>query len=153
MPGGDRTGPWGAGPMTGRAAGHCAGYGRPGFMNPQFGRGHGGYGRWAGAHGGGAYGRGGCDGGFGRGFGRGAGRGAGTGAGMGFGGGSRGWRHWYHATGLPRWARFGGAVPPAVEPGPDEERRFLESQAAALQDELEAIRARLNALAGPPAAK
>jgi hypothetical protein len=49
MPRGDRTGPWGAGPMTGRAVGYCAGYSVPGYVNP--GRG---------------YGRG-----FGRGFGRG----------------------------------------------------------------------------------
>jgi hypothetical protein len=57
MPRGDRTGPWGAGPMTGRAAGYCAGYPVPGFMNP--GRGYGrGFGR-----------------GWGRGFGRGFGRG------------------------------------------------------------------------------
>jgi len=34
MPGGDRTGPMGLGPMTGRAAGYCAGYPVPGFMNP-----------------------------------------------------------------------------------------------------------------------
>ena len=34
MPGGDRTGPRGMGPLTGRAAGFCAGAGRPGFMNP-----------------------------------------------------------------------------------------------------------------------
>ncbi|MBA7496340.1 hypothetical protein ES702_06940 [subsurface metagenome] len=48
MPRGDRTGPWGLGPMTGRAAGYCAGYSVPGFMNPipGFGRGWGrGYGR------------------------------------------------------------------------------------------------------------
>ncbi|MFO8052009.1 MAG: DUF5320 domain-containing protein [Thermoplasmatota archaeon] len=31
MPRGDRTGPWGAGPMTGRGAGYCAGYRHPGF--------------------------------------------------------------------------------------------------------------------------
>jgi len=57
MPRGDRTGPWGAGPMTGRAAGYCAGYSVPGYMNPV-----GGYGR-----------------GFGRGWGRGWGRGFGRG--------------------------------------------------------------------------
>jgi len=57
MPRGDRTGPWGAGPMTGRAVGYCAGYSVPGFMNPI-----GGYGR--------GWGRG-----AGRGFGRGWGRG------------------------------------------------------------------------------
>jgi len=49
MPGGDGTGPAGMGPMTGRAAGFCAGYGVPGYMNPIGGRGF--YGR-------GAFGRG-----------------------------------------------------------------------------------------------
>lgn len=39
MPGGDRTGPGGMGPVTGRAAGYCAGYGMPGYMNPVPGRG------------------------------------------------------------------------------------------------------------------
>ena len=34
MPRGDRTGPQGAGPMTGRAAGYCAGYPVPGYANP-----------------------------------------------------------------------------------------------------------------------
>jgi hypothetical protein len=34
MPRGDGTGPWGAGPMTGRRAGYCAGYDEPGFANP-----------------------------------------------------------------------------------------------------------------------
>jgi len=34
MPGGDRTGPTGMGPMTGRTAGYCAGYPLPGYMNP-----------------------------------------------------------------------------------------------------------------------
>lgn len=38
MPRGDGTGPAGMGPMTGRAAGYCAGYDRPGFMNPVGGR-------------------------------------------------------------------------------------------------------------------
>jgi hypothetical protein len=31
MPRGDRTGPWGEGPMTGRSAGYCAGYPTPGY--------------------------------------------------------------------------------------------------------------------------
>lgn len=31
MPGGDRTGPAGAGPMTGRGAGLCGGYSTPGY--------------------------------------------------------------------------------------------------------------------------
>lgn len=34
MPGGDRTGPSGMGPMTGRGAGYCAGYATPGYANP-----------------------------------------------------------------------------------------------------------------------
>ena len=38
MPFGDGTGPAGMGPMTGRAAGFCAGYPVPGYMNPVVGR-------------------------------------------------------------------------------------------------------------------
>ena len=41
MPGGDGTGPSGTGPMTGRAAGDCAGYPAPGFTNSVLGRGFG----------------------------------------------------------------------------------------------------------------
>jgi len=37
MPQGDRTGPMGMGPMTGRRMGYCAGYDRPGFANQGFG--------------------------------------------------------------------------------------------------------------------
>lgn len=55
MPAGDRTGPWGLGPMTGRGMGYCAGLPGPGFMFPGPGMG---------------FGRG-----FGRGFGFGRGRG------------------------------------------------------------------------------
>lgn len=53
MPRGDGTGPLGQGPRTGRAAGYCAGYNVPGYMNPAPGRGFGGRGgrgrgfRWA----------------------------------------------------------------------------------------------------------
>ena len=39
MPRGDGTGPAGLGPMTGRAAGYCAGFSVPGFMNPCIGGG------------------------------------------------------------------------------------------------------------------
>ena len=46
MPGGDRTGPMGMGPMTGRAAGYCAGYPVPGYINPA-----GGHGFWGGGRG------------------------------------------------------------------------------------------------------
>ena len=63
MPRGDRTGPMGAGPMTGRGAGYCAGYSVPGYMNSVPSRGWGvGYGAgWGRGRG---WGRG-----FGRGFG------------------------------------------------------------------------------------
>ena len=92
MPRGDGTGPAGMGPMTGRAAGYCAGYGVPGYVNPIAGRaapyvptapygapvpyapapyGYSPYGLMP-------YGRGGGRG-FGRGFGRGLGRGRGGG--------------------------------------------------------------------------
>ena len=46
MPGGDRTGPMGMGPMTGRGAGYCAGSAAAGFANRVYG---GGFGRGRGA--------------------------------------------------------------------------------------------------------
>lgn len=52
MPAGDGTGPIGMGPMTGRAAGFCAGYGAPGHMNPGGGRFAGRGGAWGGRGGG-----------------------------------------------------------------------------------------------------
>jgi len=70
MPRGDRRGPEGLGPMTGRGAGFCEGAAAPGFMNygtaGGFGAGRNYGGRFAGA-------------GFGRGIGRGPGRGNGRG--------------------------------------------------------------------------
>ena len=45
MPRGDGSGPAGMGPMTGRAAGFCAGYNTPGYMNPYGGRMGAGFGR------------------------------------------------------------------------------------------------------------
>lgn len=62
MPAGDRTGPLGQGPRTGRASGFCSGYNTPGYVT-SFG---GGMGR-------------GFGGGMGRGFGRGMGKGRGFG--------------------------------------------------------------------------
>ena len=44
MPFGDGTGPRGMGPMSGRGAGYCAGFGRPGFTNPMPRRGRLGFG-------------------------------------------------------------------------------------------------------------
>jgi len=98
MPFGDGTGPAGLGPMTGRAAGFCAGYPVPGYMNPVAGR-AGFYGAGVpafGPYGAGLYGYGAGYGtpyatwgnpwlrrGFGFGFGRGFGRGWGRGRGRG----------------------------------------------------------------------
>lgn len=49
MPRGDRTGPMGQGPMTGRGVGYCGGYAGPGYANPGPGRGLGM--RWGGGWG------------------------------------------------------------------------------------------------------
>jgi len=133
MPGGDRTGPTGAGPRTGRAAGFCAGYGMPGYMNP----GVGGYGAYGG----------------GRGYGRGMGMGRGFGGGR---GGGRGWRNMYYATGQPGWAR-GGYSPPEyyAEPYPEaptsrtrrqtrrDELAYLKDEAAHLKGTLDDINSRI----------
>ncbi|MGB9797357.1 MAG: DUF5320 domain-containing protein, partial [bacterium] len=45
MPFGDRTGPLGRGPRTGRGAGFCSGFPVPGYLNPIPGRGFWGRGR------------------------------------------------------------------------------------------------------------
>jgi Family of unknown function (DUF5320) len=123
MPRGDRTGPMGFGPMAGRAAGYCAGFNVPGFMNPSGGR---------------SWGRGAWGGG-------------------GWGGGGRGWRHWFYATGLPGWMRFGGGMvpyPPApvAAPVPDEEAELeaLKEQAEYFERNLEGLRRRIQKLEGAP---
>ncbi|MEW6363466.1 MAG: DUF5320 domain-containing protein [Acidobacteriota bacterium] len=115
MPRGDRTGPVGMGPMTGRGAGYCAGFGMPGYANAAPGQ------AW--------------------GFGR-----TGRGAGRGFAGGGRGRRHWFHATGLPGWMRFGGWVGPYAKADPELEKHALKSQAQAIQAELDSIQSRLSEL-------
>jgi len=87
MPRGDGTGPAGLGPMTGRAAGFCAGYSVPGYMNPVAGRtGYGPVAPAVGPYGAASYGFGvpygrGINPWLGRGFGRGFGRGRGRGRG------------------------------------------------------------------------
>jgi len=65
------------------------------------------------------------------------------GGGRGFGGGGRGWRHWFYATGLPGWMRFGGYyTPPQSFPGVPE-GETLKNRADMLQSELDAIRKRM----------
>ncbi len=120
MPYGDRTGPWGQGPMTGRRAGYCAGNDRPGYASPIVGRGFGmGYGRGMGR------GRG-----FGRGFGRGYGRGFG-----------------YGPASEPPDYYPARTIPVHREPSPEEEKIFLENLVKDLEAELEDVKARMNELA------
>lgn len=59
-------------------------------------------------------------------------------------GGGRGWRHWFHATGLPFWARFGGYATPQQQPNREMEKQALQGRADALQSELDSIKKRIN---------
>jgi hypothetical protein len=124
MPGGDRTGPMGMGPMTGRRAGYCAGYDVPGFASPVPGRGYG-MGRGRGWFGGWGYGR---------------------------GGGGRGWRHRFYATGRPGWARYGYDYGPAWDYAPplsrDQELEGLKREAEWLKSQLDTINQRVTELEG-----
>lgn len=105
------------GPMTGRAAGYCAGYSMPGFANPVPGRGL-------------AFGRG-------RGFGR--------GLGLGFRGG-RGWGAACAAP-YPAGALYGApAAPYAAGPTEQQEIDALNEQSAYLEQALDAVRKRLGEL-------
>ena len=120
MPRGDRTGPAGLGPMTGRAAGYCAGFGIPGYMNPSAGRG------------------------FGIGFGRGRGfwgRGWGW-RNMYYATGLPGWMR-FGGFSAP-YVNPGPYYPAAYQkPDPETEKQALKEQSEYLESELEAIRKRL----------
>ena len=135
MPRGDGTGPAGMGPMTGRAAGYCAGYPVPGYMNPvgNFPYGVNPIGGRMGM-------------GWGRGFGRGRGWGRGFPARRGGSGGGRGWgRDFGGAYGYG--APYYPAYPYAPELSPKEETDMLKEQAKAMQEELKAINDRISELA------
>ena len=122
MPRGDGTGPMGMGPMTGRAAGYCAGYPVPGFMNPTPGGGFGGMGR--------GWGRG-------RGFGRGGGWRAGYGAAA-----------YGPYAGAPYTPAFGpyAATPYAPAMPPESELDALKTQADYFTKALDEIRKRIDEL-------
>ena len=126
MPGGDGSGPMGMGPMTGRAAGFCAGYGVPGYMN--------------------AYGRGGWGRGMGWGRGRGWGRGMGRGRGYGVAGVAPAWggaAYGAPAYGYsPAWPAGGMAAAPSRE----SQVAMLNDHAQALEQQLEDIRAEIAGL-------
>jgi hypothetical protein len=113
MPFGDRTGPQGMGPVSGRGAGYCSGFGMPGSMNTNpGGAGFGCYRSW----GQGCFGRG------------------------------RGRRNWYHATGLPVWARTGYGHPRGASYSAGQEIDFLRNQADFLKKQLEDIQHRISAM-------
>lgn len=121
MPGGDRTGPAGMGPMTGRAAGYCAGYPVPGYMNPIPGRG--------------------------RGFGRGWGRGAGWGRGRGWGRGAYPYAPGYYGApyaGSYDEAPYGNPYYPPMTS--QQESDMLKEQAKAMQEELKSVNERISEL-------
>lgn len=116
MPAGDRTGPWGLGPRTGRGLGYCSGYGAPGYVFPGpglgFGRGFG----------------------LGRAFGRGLGRGFRMGRGRGFwwSGGAGFWGYPYYPV-----------IPHGYQPAVEEESSWLEDQAKSLEQQLAQVQKRL----------
>jgi len=118
MPGGDGTGPGGFGPMTGRAAGFCAGYAMPGYANPVSGRGF--------------FGRG-------RGFG-GGGRGRRN---WYYATGLPGWAR--AGYGWPTGG-VGGGVPFAPETTAQQELDGLKGQAEYLEDTLDGIKKRIEEL-------
>ena len=117
MPRGDRTGPMGSGPMTGRSMGYCSGSTGPGFISP--GPGYG-------------FGRGG-------GFGRGLNRGFSRGFGLGRGGG---WRHpgFGRAWGYP----YVQEAPPSnfMPLTEEQEMDALEEHAKILEVELKQLKKR-----------
>jgi hypothetical protein len=117
MPRGDRTGPEGLGPMTGRAAGYCAGYNVPGYMNPGSRRGRG---RGSGF------------------FGRGGGRGRRN---WFYATGLPGWQR--AAQGLPAFGWQGGAPyrtgPQAAEWTVKEEKEALKSEIEFLKKQLKSF--------------
>ncbi len=119
MAGGDRRGPRGMGPMTGRGMGFCAGNDRPGFVTEEAV----------------APGRG-----FGRGFGRGAGNGRGFGRGFGGGGGGR-----RFGGGFGRGHGWGAADYPNEAPAPEypASANGLAAEAAWLRERLASIEERL----------
>jgi len=118
MPRGDRTGPTGMGPMTGRAAGYCAGYGVPGYASPGYGRGYGGWGRGRGFYGGGRGGR--------------------FRGGPGYG--------WYGAPHGGRYVDPGYLPYGAPEISPEQEITLLRNQSKQVQQELSSINDRIREL-------
>lgn len=114
MPFGDRRGPYGEGPRTGRGFGYCSGYDSPGytknFPGMRAGRGTFGYFRFQRC--------------------------------WGFSGRGRGWRNMFYATGLPGWARY--STPLEFELTSKNEKGFLENQLSVLENQIESLKKRLS---------
>ena len=125
MPGGDGTGPGCMGPMTGRAAGFCAGYSVPGYANPVGGRG------------------------MGMGWGR--GRGGGFGRGRGFGWGRAGYGLPAYGSTVNPYAYAGVPFVPTV--APQQELDGLKGQAEYLEDALDGIKKRIEELESQKSSK
>jgi hypothetical protein len=117
MPGGDGTGPGGMGPMTGRAAGFCAGFPVPGYANPV----------------------GGC--GMGMGWGRGMGRGRGFGRGFGWAGSGYAAPAWLGSAGpYPANASFGPTLTAAHElEGLKQQAEFMQNSLSQINDRIEQL--------------
>ncbi len=118
MPGGNRTGPMGAGPMTGRAAGYCTGNTAPGYANVGF-----------------------ANRGVGRGFGFGRGPGRGMGRGMGWG---RGVQSPVPYAGYGFNAPYGTTN--VAPPDPEQTLSALKGEAQSLEQSLNSIKQRINEL-------
>ncbi|MFX1436442.1 MAG: DUF5320 domain-containing protein [Promethearchaeota archaeon] len=122
MPGGDRTGPRGLGPRTGRSLGYCAGFDTPGYTK-----------------------------GPGMGLGRGWGRGWGIGYGRGFGyGRGRGW--WYRGPIYPPiYQLYPSNIIPQITPENQlemlkQEKEYLESEMDGINNAIADISKRINEL-------
>jgi hypothetical protein len=113
--------------MTGRAAGYCAGYTVPGYINPASGAGWGGFG-----------------------YGRGGGRGRGWGRGRGFGWGNRG-AYPYGAANyeMSNAGSYYGAPygsPYGQQMTSKQEADMLRDQAKAMQEDINSINGRIKEL-------
>ncbi len=133
MPRGDRRGPDGAGPMSGRGMGYCAGFDAPGYVRPGVGRGGGGGGRARAGYGRGMrHGRGGY------------GYGAYGYGGYGYGGGGPGWDA-YGRVPAGEYPEGRPVAPVNARPlTPAEEAEALQAQAEYLEEALKDVQRRLN---------
>lgn len=70
-----------------------------------------------------------------------------VGYGCGFGGG-RGFRRMFYATGLPRWARFGGQNTNGAYASDADEKELLKRQASLLESQLHDVKKRIASFDG-----